>query len=152
MGGPPDRHFVAGKGVHVTLTVDYDGFDIDSAAARRRSVYRFVFRTVPDPLMEALDCPDASQFTPKRNASLTPVQALAMLNSRLVVRYSAHLADRIQQQHRSSESQVDQLFLLAYSRLPREDERHPVIAYVEKHGLANACRVVFNSNEFMFVD
>ena len=152
MGGPPDRHFVAGKGVHVTLTVDYDGFDIDSAAARRRSVYRFVFRTVPDPLMEALDCPDASQFTPKRNASITPVQALAMLNSRLVVRYSAHLADRIQQQHRSSESQVDQLFLLAYSRPPSKVERLSVITYIEKHGLANACRVIFNSNEFMFVD
>ena len=33
-------------------------------AARRRSVYRFVFRTLPDPFLDALDCPDASQSAP----------------------------------------------------------------------------------------
>ena len=152
MGGPSDRHFVAEKGVHVTPTVEYEAFDIDSPTARRRSVYRFIFRTVPDPLMEALDCPDASQFTPRRNTSITPVQALAMLNSRFVVRYSEHLAQRIEQQHADADSQVEQLFELAYGRPPGDDERKRVVQYAQKRGLANACRIILNSNEFMFVD
>ena len=43
MGGPSDRQFNMSKGVHVTPTLDYIGFDPDAAANHRRSVYRFVF-------------------------------------------------------------------------------------------------------------
>ena len=57
-------------------------------------MYRFVFRTLPDPFMEALDCPDASQLTPARNVSVTALQALAMLNDKFMVRMSEHLAAR----------------------------------------------------------
>ena len=80
------------KGVHVTPTLDYIGFDPDAPANHRRSVYRFVFRTVPDPLMQLMDCPDASQHAPKRESSVTALQALAMLNNRFLVRQSERLA------------------------------------------------------------
>ncbi|MEX2215534.1 MAG: PSD1 and planctomycete cytochrome C domain-containing protein, partial [Phycisphaeraceae bacterium] len=60
MGGPSVKQFIETKGVHVTPNVDYTGFDPDHANQYRRSIYRFVFRTVPDPLMDALDCPDLS--------------------------------------------------------------------------------------------
>ena len=66
MGGPSARQFNASKGIHVTPNLDYVGFDPDSPANFRRSVYRFVFRTLPDPLMQLMDCPDASQHAPKR--------------------------------------------------------------------------------------
>ena len=33
-----------------------------------------------------------------------------------------------------------------------EDERKELAGYAAKHGLANLCRVLFNSNEFLFVD
>jgi hypothetical protein len=55
MGGPSLKQFVERKGVHATPIADYDAFDVDSPAARRRSVYSFIFRTVPDPLMQTLD-------------------------------------------------------------------------------------------------
>ncbi|MFP6666440.1 MAG: PSD1 and planctomycete cytochrome C domain-containing protein [Pirellulales bacterium] len=152
MGGPADRQFITGKGVHVTPTLDYEKFNIDSPAARRRSVYRFIFRTVPDPLMEALDCPDPSQFTPKRTTSTTSLQALAMLNNRFVVRYSGHIANRIEMQHKDRKAQIHRLFELAYGRPPTAKEAISVATYVEKHGLENACRVIVNSNEFMFVN
>src|SRR5262249_55968676 len=61
MGGPSVRQFVERPGVHVTPVVDYDAFDPDRPEARRRSVYRFIFRTLPDPFFDVLDCPDASQ-------------------------------------------------------------------------------------------
>lgn len=152
MGGPPARQFVLSKGVHVTPTVKYEDFDIDSPDARRRSVYRFIFRTVPDPFMEALDCPDASQFTPRRSSSMTSLQALAMLNSRYVVRYSAHIASRLSAETSDRDQQIRRLFEMAYARVPNERESTAFSRFIEQHGLANACRIIVNSNEFMFVD
>ncbi|MDA0282578.1 MAG: PSD1 and planctomycete cytochrome C domain-containing protein [Planctomycetota bacterium] len=152
MGGPPVRHFTLSNGVHVTPTLNYDRFDIDSADGRRRSVYRFIFRTVPDPFMEALDCPDASQFTPKRSSSMTSLQALAMLNSRFVVRYSEHIARHLEDGNTGRRNQVRRLFELAFGRPPTEEESRSVAAYADQHGLSNACRVLVNSNEFMFVN
>src|SRR6185503_13892699 len=61
MGGPSDRQFALSPGYHVTPTIDYMSFDVDSAAGRRRSIYRFLFRTLPDPFMDSLDCPEGSQ-------------------------------------------------------------------------------------------
>src|SRR5207247_8185626 len=78
MGGPAVRQFYF-KDDHSPV-YDYTQFDVDSPAACRRSIYRFTVRSVPDPLMDSLDCPDASILTPKRNATLTSLQALALLN------------------------------------------------------------------------
>ena len=36
------------------------------------------------PLMESLDCPDASQLTPARAESTTALQALSMMNNALI--------------------------------------------------------------------
>ncbi|MBI1373599.1 MAG: DUF1549 domain-containing protein [Phycisphaera sp.] len=152
MGGPSARQFNTSKGVHVTPNLDYDGFDVDSPAARRRCVYRFIFRTVPDPFMDALDCPDASQLTPKRTTSFTAPQALAMLNDRFLLRYCEHMADRLRREHADLDDQVRTLFELTCARPPTNDEAAAVGAYVKKHGLANACRVILNSNDFMFVN
>ncbi len=93
MGGPSERQFIQTPGRHVTPVVDYQNFDVDDPANYRRSVYRFIFRTIPDPFMEALDCPDASQLTPQRNVSLTALQALATLHDKFVVRQSELLAE-----------------------------------------------------------
>ncbi len=86
MGGPSVKQFVESPGIHVTPKVDYVSFDVDSPASSRRSIYRFLFRTLPDPFMETMDCPDASQLAPRRESSVTALQALAMLNDRFIVR------------------------------------------------------------------
>jgi hypothetical protein len=41
---------------------------------------------------------------------------------------------------------------LALGRDPTAKERDALTAYAKEHGLANACRVVLNLNEFVFVD
>src|SRR5262249_59487906 len=96
MGGPSVRHFVQAPGIHRTPKVDYTSFDPDSPGAHRRSVYRFVFRTLPDPFMDTLDCPDASQFTARRASSVTGLQAPAPLHARLLGRMRQHFAQRAQ--------------------------------------------------------
>jgi hypothetical protein len=39
-----------------------------------------------------------------------------------------------------------------WGRPPTVDEAKLFVAYAEKHGLANLCRVLFNTNEFLFAD
>ena len=86
MGGPSVQQFSLSPGVHVTPVVDYTSYDWNSPGSCRRSVYRFVFRTLPDPFYDALDSADASQLTAVRNESTTPLQALELLNNPFVLR------------------------------------------------------------------
>jgi hypothetical protein len=151
MGGPSARQFILKPGVHVTPVLDYLDFDPDDPANYRRSVYRFLFRTLPDPLMEALDCPEGSQLTPVRLASVTPLQALALRNDQFVVRQSEHIARRIAAEAEPGK-RVAALYRLLLGREPTVKEAQAVAGYAAKHGLANACRVLLNSNEFVFVD
>jgi hypothetical protein len=152
MGGPSAQQFVLSPGIHVTPTIDYTKFDVDSHASFRRSIYRFIFRTLPDPLMESLDCPDSSQLTPTRNNSVTVLQALSMWNNRFTVRQSEHLATRLVQDCPDDiAQQVDLACNLVFSRAARELEKTELVAFAQKHGLPNLCRVLLNSSEFMFV-
>ena len=70
MYGPPAMQFVIKPGVHITPDARYDEFNVDSPESRRRSIYRFILRTRPDPLLEVLDSPDASQSAPVRGNSV----------------------------------------------------------------------------------
>lgn len=151
MGGPSVKLFVQGPGIHRTPKVEYDKFDPDSPGAHRRSVYRFIFRTVPDPFLDALDCPDASQFTPVRASSLSPQQALALLNDPFITRMSEHFAKRVSKEG-AIEDQVRRAFELALGRLPTDRETRLLADHAGKHGMENTCRLLFNLNEFVFVN
>jgi hypothetical protein len=151
MGGPSIKQFQQSPGIHRTPKVDYQAFDVDSPGSCRRSVYRFLFRTLPDPFMDTLDCPDASQFTPVRSSSVTALQALAMLNDRFMVRQSEHFAARVSQAEPNLGKQIERAYRLALGRQPTAEETARLAAYGKKHGMANVCRLIFNSNEFMFV-
>lgn len=151
LGGPPVKHFIETKTFNERPEADYQNFDVDDPANRRRSLYRFVYRTIPDPFLSALDCPDGTQLAPVRNVSITSLQALATLNDKFVIRQSEHIAERIGT-HDDIPAQVKQAYRLILGRLPNEDELSLVVEYTHQHGLANACRFLLNTNEFMFLD
>jgi len=151
LGGPSVKQFIESPGAHVTPKVDYQNFDVDSSESFRRSVYRFLFRTLPDPFMDSMDCADASQLAPQRNTSVTALQALAMLNNRFVVRQSEHFAARVAALGDRPPARIAAAYQLALGRPPTEKEATALAAYAEKYGLANVCRLILNSNEFMFV-
>jgi hypothetical protein len=152
MGGPSDRQFALSPGIHVTPNVDYKTFDLDSDAARRRSVYRFLFRTLPDPFMDALDCPSGDQITLSRINSVTVQQALALWNSAFILRNAEHLAERLEREATGLDNQITLAVELTFNRPPSANESLRFSQYAEKHGLANLCRLLFNANEFVFVD
>jgi hypothetical protein len=83
---------------------------------------------------------------------MTALQALAMLNNQFMVRQSEHLAERLIKMHKEPERQIAAAYELTLGRAPRRDEASELTTYAQKHGLANACRILFNSNEFMFVN
>jgi hypothetical protein len=151
-GGPSDRQFDLKPGRHVTPNIDYSKFDWDRPQGHRRSVYRLVFRTLPDPFVACLDGADASQLTPVRNVSVTAPQALALLNNEFILVHSAALARLLEQQAPDVRRQVALACERVWGRPPTEEERQEFAAYVKKHGLANLCRLLFNANDFLFVD
>jgi hypothetical protein len=152
MGGPSVKQFIQTPGIHVTPNVDYANFNVDDRANYRRSVYRFIFRTLPDPFMECLDCPDGAQLTPVRSASVTALQALSLLNDKFVVRQTEHIARRVAHEQSDVGPQVNELYRLLFGRSPTPQEAEEVAAYAARHGLANACRVLVNTSEFIFID
>jgi hypothetical protein len=150
LGGPSTRQFYF-KDDHSPL-YDYTRFDVDSPEALRRSVYRHIVRSVTDPFMDCLDCADPSLLVPKRNTTLTALQALATLNNPFVIRQSEHFAERLSQTNADVKAQIEAAYQLALCRKPGVREAKALAGYAQKHGLANACRVIFNSTEFMLVD
>jgi hypothetical protein len=150
MGGPSVQQFWF-KDDHSPV-YDYARYAFEGPGANRRSIYRFIVRSVPDPFMDALDCPDANILTPVRNTTQTALQALATLNDAFVIRECEHFAARLQRERTSLEEQILRAYELALNREPRENERAKLVEHARKHGLASACRVIFNSNEFMFID
>jgi len=151
MGGPSVKQFVQTPGIHVTPNVDYANFSIDDPAIYRRSVYRFHFRTLPDPFLEALDQPIPRS---KRRCGPSPsrrFRRLAMLNDKFMVRQCEHLADRLAKEGGAREQQLRRLYELALGRSATSREVELLTAHAAKFGMVNVCRVVLNSNEFMFV-
>ena len=150
MGGPSVQQFFF-KDDHSPV-YDYARFDVDDPRSLRRSVYRFLVRSVPDPFMECLDCADPSIMTPKRNTTLTSVQALALLNNPFATRQAEHFSDRLRAAAPDVAGQIEVAYVLAFTRRPTDRERSALAEYAHRHSLAAACRVIFNSNEFVFVD
>ena len=130
----------------------YDYMGKDSPDVWRRSIYRFVVRSVPDPLFEALDCADPNLNTPVRNQTLTAPQALAMLNDRFMIDQATHTANYLQEQTSDINKQIQHVHYHALGRPADKEELLALRAYTKKHGLQNTTRLIFNLNEFMFVD
>ena len=151
MGGPGYYLFVLEKTAH-SPHYEYHLFDPEDAATHRRSVYRFIVRSQPDPFMTTLDCADSSQSTPRRDETLTSLQALSLLNNRFNLSMSEHFAKRLSSEHDAVPEQVEAAFRLVAGRAPSAAERDQLAAYAKQHGLPNLSRVLFNLSEFVFVD
>ncbi|MBE2282536.1 MAG: DUF1553 domain-containing protein [Prosthecobacter sp.] len=143
MGGPSFQDFVIDKPQH-SPHYEYHLHDPEDPKSHRRSIYRFIVRSQQQPFMTVLDCADPSMRVDKRNESLSPLQALAMMNNGLTVTMAKHFAA-----HAGS---VKRAFQLALAREPTAEELAALEDYAKREGLENACRVILNLNEFSFVD
>ncbi len=131
---------------------EYHKFDPADSRSHRRSIYRFIVRSQPNPWMTTLDCADSSQSTPKRNETLTSLQALSLLNNRFNLYAAEQFAQRLQQQAQRLDEQVALAVRLTLQRPATEQEQVEFIEFSEAHGLNNLCRFLFNLSEFVYVD
>jgi len=152
MGGPGIAHFSSRPGPQLTPVLDYDQFDWDSPGATRRSIYRVVWRGIPDPLLEALDFPDLGLLAPTRGFSASPLQSLVLLNNRFVLHHARHLSRRMQEAATTLPEQVAAGVHWTWLRAPTAEEQAALVTLAEQHGLPAVARLLLNSNEFLFVD
>jgi mono/diheme cytochrome c family protein len=150
-GGPSFQDFVVEKPEH-SPHYQYHLHDQDDPRTHRRAVYRFTVRSKQQPFMASLDCADPSLAVEKRNQSLSPQQALALLNNRLTLTMAKHFAARLEREAMDLSRQVDRAVRLALGREPTKQESDELTDYARTHGLVNLCRVILNLNEFVFVD
>jgi hypothetical protein len=149
-GGPPFRAF--GFKDDESPHYNYDEYDPNDPLSHRRSVYRLIVRSVPDPFMATLDCPDPSAMAAKRNETLTPLQSLALLNNKFMVAMAERFAARIESMGTDTNERLTAGWRLAFGREPAENELTELAQYADRYGLASACRLILNMNEFVFVD
>jgi len=150
-GGPGYYLFVLEKTAH-SPHYEYYKFNPADPKSHRRSVYRFIVRSQPDPFMTTLDCADSSQSTPKRDETLTALQALSLLNNKFTLHMAVQFAERIKKESKTLRGQIHRAHQLTTGRPPTTKEMTVLHAYAQTHGLSNLCRVLFNLSEFTYVD
>jgi hypothetical protein len=117
----------------------------------RRMIYQSKPRMQLDDIFGNFDCPDAGQIAPKRSRSITPLQALALLNSPFMAQQSDLLAKRLEREAPDSSSRINRLFQLINGRDPENDEKEGALDLVNHSGLPSLCRAMLNSSEWLFI-
>ena len=148
MGGPGYRDFNFTE----AYAPIYDYITPDKPELLRRSIYRFVVRTTPHQFMSTLDCPDPANFTPVRAQTTTALQALTLSNNELMLQQAANLVTRIENETDSRTAAIRRAFQLCLQREPKTEEQSAATHLVAEQGLFALCRMLINTNEFVYVD
>jgi hypothetical protein len=99
----------------------------------RRSVYIFVKRNNPYPLLDTFDWANPQVVHGKREVTTTAPQALALINSDLVFGWSQVLAGRvIREAGEKDAARIAQLYQILYSRAPTKDETKTLLAFLDR--------------------
>ncbi|MEI6714236.1 MAG: DUF1553 domain-containing protein [Verrucomicrobiota bacterium] len=118
----------------------------------KRSIYRFIVRTTPQQFLTTLDCPNPANMTPARVNTTTPLQALAMSNNEFILQHAAHLATRIENESGSREIRLRRAFELVLQRQPKPNELAAATSLLSEQNLFAICRMLLNTNEFLYLD
>lgn len=148
-GGPGYRDFKMynHKGSWV-----YDPIDPEGPEFNRRSIYRTWARGNVHPLLSPLDCPDPSAAAPVRSVTTTPLGALSLMNTSFVLRMSEEMAKRLEGMPGDEARQIEHAVELAFGRPATARDLHLGLGFVKENGLAAFCRVLFNANEFLYLN
>jgi hypothetical protein len=87
-----------------------------------------------------------------RGFSVSPLQALTLLNNRFVLHHSQHMAHWALQVATTPDQQVRAAVRWTWQRQPTESELQKLSQLARDFGMEAVCRLLLNSNEFLFVD
>ncbi|MBM3784817.1 MAG: DUF1553 domain-containing protein [Acidobacteria bacterium] len=123
---------------------------MDPAEHDRRSVYLYVKRSFPLPMLTTFDAPDTSVSCARREATTVAPQALTLMNGDFMVRQSGRFAERLRAEEPGNpRAQIVRAWQIALGRAPREPEIEKALA---APSLEKLCLVLLNMNEFLYVD
>ena len=117
----------------------------------RRMIYQAKPRMQLENTFGVFDCPDAGQIVPRRTSSVTPLQALNLLNSPFILQQAEALATRVEREAKDN-AQIERAFQLALNRPPASEEVMAARKLVDEHGLPALCRALLNASEFLYVN
>ncbi|HEX6985811.1 MAG TPA: hypothetical protein VF170_10555, partial [Planctomycetaceae bacterium] len=69
-----------------------------------------------------------------------------------MVAMSERFAERASGEADDLRGRTEAAFRLALGRAPTTEELDRLVAYADRHGLPNACRLILNLNEFVYID
>ena len=119
----------------------------------RRMIYAEKIRLEQIDIFGVFDCPDASQLVAKRSRSTTAVQALSLFNSKFINRQAQFMADLCAAASPGDpDKQVQHAVQRTYGREADAEEMDVLMDITHKLGLATTCRILINSNEFVFIN
>jgi len=136
---------------------------------KKRSVYLMQQRFRKNPYLELFDGADTNATTAVRPAAQTPIQALWFMNNELAHEQSNKLAERIESSFSDEPARIGHAFALILGRHASPDEIAQSQQYLRdcesalnetqvpppqhaRTALASLTRVLFSSNEFLFVE
>ena len=148
MGGPSFRPFTT-TSFNATF---YHPIDRDDPEFNRRTVYRMNVNSGKEPLLDAFDCPSPAVKTPTRGETITPLQALALMNNSFVQRQADRLAERSLEAAGGDQTDaIDRAYERALGRRATDAERQRAVTAAQARGLGNVCWAILNSSEFLYV-
>ena len=107
----------------------------------------------PVPFLQAFDAPDTAAGCARRSTTTVPTQALILLNDPFVIDQAQRFAERVRHAvGERPEKQVDYAFRLALGRAPSPAEVQKAVRFLQAAPLADLCQVLFQTNEFAYVD
>ncbi len=125
----------------------------DETEHARRSVYLYVKRSFRLPWLEMFDSPDAAQSCARREVSTVAPQALALLNGAVLQVQAERFAARLRiEVGENPEAWIVAGWRRALGREPSRAERERAREFLRDNPLPRLCLLLFNLNEFLYVD
>ncbi len=98
----------------------------------RRSIYTFQQRSLIDPMVETFNGANPDLTCERREASVVPTQAFALLNGEVSHDLALAMAARIEREADTPEARVERAFRLAYGRMPTAEEKALALEHMGK--------------------
>jgi hypothetical protein len=127
----------------------------DPEEFNRRSVYLYVKRAFRMPMLESFDQPETSLSCERRDATTVAPQALALMNGEFSLKEAKAFAASLAKDNGSDAAAcVRAAWRRALGRFPDPAEQRKALDFLSSHseGMTELCLMLFNVNEFLYVD
>ncbi|MES1257032.1 MAG: PSD1 and planctomycete cytochrome C domain-containing protein [Acidobacteriota bacterium] len=133
----------------------------DTTEHTRRSIYMLSRRTFRPAMFETFDAPEGIQSCSRRVESNTAPQSLTLLNGQWTVQEARRLAEKLAGVTADDAELIRNVWLAVYAHPPKPEDVVSSQAFLErqtaelggrKAAAGELVRVLFNTNEFLYVD